>query len=61
MALAEVGQYVEAANWQRDAITAARQAGRVDLLQQMASKLSLYEHGKPCRMPWGDEIAVLTL
>lgn len=61
MALAELGQYAEAAKWQRDAITAARQAGRVDLLQHMANKLSLYEHGKPCRMPWGDEIAVLTL
>jgi len=61
MALAELGQYAEAAKWQRDSIAAARQAGRVDLLQDMANKLSLYEHGKPCRMPWGGEIALLTL
>jgi tetratricopeptide (TPR) repeat protein len=61
MALAETGQYVEAAKWQRKAITAVRQAGRVDLLPYLASRLNLYEHGKPCRAPWGDEIAVLTL
>ena len=61
MALAELGQYAEAAKWQRDSMAAARQAGRVDLLRDMANKLNLYEHGKPCRMPWGDEIALLTL
>jgi hypothetical protein len=61
MALAETGQYVEAAKLQRDAMGAVRQAGRVDLLQRMAKRLNLYEHGKPCRAPWGDEIAVLTL
>jgi tetratricopeptide (TPR) repeat protein len=61
MAFAEVGKYAEAAKWQRQAIAAIRQAGRADLLPRLAANLNLYERGKPCRMPWGNESAVLTL
>lgn len=55
MTLAELGQYEEAAAWQRGAMAAARQAGRADLAQRMAENLRLYEARKPCRTPWRDE------
>lgn len=55
MALAEVGQYAEAASWQRDVMSIAKQAGRDDLVQRMAENLRLYERGEPCRIPWRDD------
>jgi tetratricopeptide (TPR) repeat protein len=55
MAHAEVGEYDEAARWQRDAITVAARAGRGDLAMKMAETLALYEHHKPCRTPWRDD------
>lgn len=55
MALAEVGQYADAAMWQRDAIAAARRAGNETLAQRMTGNLRLYEAGQPCRTPWRDE------
>jgi tetratricopeptide (TPR) repeat protein len=61
MAFAEVGKYAEAVKWERKAMSAVQQAGRSDLLPYLAYRLSLYERGQPCRAPWGDEIAVLTL
>jgi tetratricopeptide (TPR) repeat protein len=61
MAFAEVGQYGEAARWQREAIEAARHAARFDVLPRLTTNLTLYERGRPCRAPWGDEIAVATL
>jgi tetratricopeptide (TPR) repeat protein len=51
MTLAELGRYDEAAKWQREAIAAAEQAGRVDLGRLMTANLGLYEHGRPCRTP----------
>jgi tetratricopeptide (TPR) repeat protein len=51
MTLAELGRYDEAAKWQREAIAAAGQGGRVDLARLMTANLGLYEHGKPCRTP----------
>ena len=51
MTLAELGRYDEAVKWQRDAIAAAEQAGRVDLARLMTDNLALYEHGRPCRRP----------
>ncbi|MBI3265056.1 MAG: tetratricopeptide repeat protein, partial [Acidobacteria bacterium] len=51
MTLAELGQYDEAARWQREAIAAAEQAGRVDLARLMADNLALYEQRRPCRTP----------
>jgi tetratricopeptide (TPR) repeat protein len=55
MAFAELGQYEEAANWQREAMGAAQQAGRADLVPRMAENLRLYEQSKPCRSPWHDD------
>ena len=55
MALAETGEYREAARIQRELIAAARRAGQADLAARMQENLSLYEHGQPCRTPWRDE------
>jgi tetratricopeptide (TPR) repeat protein len=51
MTLAELGRYDEAVRWQREAIAAAKQAGRVDLARLMADNLALYERRRPCRTP----------
>jgi tetratricopeptide (TPR) repeat protein len=55
MTAAELGQYGEAVTWQRQAMTAAEQAGRPDRARRMAATLSLYERHQPCRTPWRDE------
>ena len=52
MTLAEVGQYDEAAAFQRDVIAAAERSGRGDLALRMADNLRLYERRQPCRTPW---------
>jgi tetratricopeptide (TPR) repeat protein len=52
MALAEVGRYREAAEWQRSAMAAARQAGQPGVAKQMADVLRNYESGRPVRVPW---------
>ena len=52
MALAEVGEYGEAAAWQRDAVAAATQAGRDDVALRMLDNLVLYERGEASRTPW---------
>jgi hypothetical protein len=54
MALAEVGQYDEAARWQRQAMAGAERAGRVDEARRMADSLQLYQRHLPCRTPWRD-------
>jgi tetratricopeptide (TPR) repeat protein len=51
MTLAELGQFDEAARWQREAISSARQSGRADLVRLMANNLALYEQRRPCRRP----------
>lgn len=61
MALAEAGRYGDALRWQREAMAVATSTGSRDLLPRMAENLTLYEHGKPCRTPWGDEMAFVTL
>jgi hypothetical protein len=61
MALAEAGRYGEAIKWQREAMTVAKSDGALDLLPRMAENLTLYENAKPCRTPWGDEMAFVTL
>ena len=53
MALAEVGRYDEAANWQRQAMSAAEQNGRADVARVMANALALYEQGRPVRGLFG--------
>jgi len=55
MALAEVGQYEEAAKIQRGVLDAAKRAGLQAETRQMAANLRLYEQQMPCRTPWGDE------
>ena len=55
MALAEVGRFEEAVQWQRDAITAAAQSGRRDLSERLAENLSRYEKRLPCRTPWPED------
>jgi tetratricopeptide (TPR) repeat protein len=55
MTLAELGEYDEAANWQREAIAAANQAGRRDLGPRLQENLTLYESRQPCRTPWHDD------
>jgi tetratricopeptide (TPR) repeat protein len=55
MALAEVGQYSEAANIQRGVLDAARRAAMHTEAREMAANLRLYERGQPCRRPWADD------
>ena len=55
MALAEVGQFAGAVEWQRLAIDVARDAGRSDLAQLMSANLASYQRGEPCRRPWRDD------
>jgi tetratricopeptide (TPR) repeat protein len=55
MTLAELGEYEEAANWQREAMAAARQSGRDDLVSRLKDNLTLYENRQPCRTPWPDD------
>ena len=55
MALAETGQYGEAARIQRELVTAARDAGRSDLLGPLQENLRLYENRKASRTPWRDQ------
>lgn len=52
MIFAELGQYSEAATWQREAVSAATRAGRGDLANGMTENLRLYERQMPCRTPW---------
>jgi tetratricopeptide (TPR) repeat protein len=52
MASAEVGQYNEAVQWQREAIASAERTGRRDAIQRLADNLARYQAGRPCRMPW---------
>lgn len=55
MALAEVGQFVEAAEWQRLAMSVAMDAGQPDAVRRMAVNLALYQRREPCRTPWRDD------
>jgi hypothetical protein len=50
-----VGQFDEAARWQRDAIDAATRGGRADLAKRLDGNLRLYEQHRPCRTPWADD------
>ncbi len=49
LALAELGRCTEAANWQQNALAAARQAARQDLVDDLQKSLDLYASGPPCR------------
>jgi hypothetical protein len=56
MTQAELGQYGEAVMWQRDALEAARQLSRPDLVR-LTETLTQYEHRRPCRTLALDEEA----
>lgn len=58
MALAEVGQFDEAVEWQRDAIAAAAQSNRRGLSSRLEENLRRYMQRLPCRIPWPDDDAV---
>jgi tetratricopeptide (TPR) repeat protein len=55
MALAEVGRFAEAAEWQRLAMSVAMDAGHPGAAQQMAANLARYQRREPCRIPWRDD------
>ena len=55
MALAELGRYTEAMEWQRRAMAGAAAAGRADVAQRMAANLALYRSSTPSRTPWRDD------
>jgi tetratricopeptide (TPR) repeat protein len=54
MALAEVGRFKEAVEVQRQALTAVSNSGTA-AQERITNNLRLYERGKPCRIPFGDE------
>ena len=57
MAHAELGQFAEAVQWQRLAMSVATDAGQVEAVRRMSANLSLYLRGAPCRTPWhADEL-----
>ena len=55
MALAELGRFGEAVEWQRAAMAGAAAAGQAGASQRMAVNLALYRLGRPCRTPWRDD------
>lgn len=52
MALAEAGRFEEAVAWQRGVITAAKEAGRHELVPHLSGTLDSYKVGWPSRTPW---------
>jgi hypothetical protein len=52
MAFAELGQFEEAAAWQKHLIAEIAQGGRVELAPHISANLRLYERHQPCRTPW---------
>lgn len=55
MALAELGRFAEAAQWQRLAMSVAMDAGHPEAAQRMAANLALYQRHAPCRTPWRND------
>jgi len=55
MALAELGQYKQAVDVQRDVMTAAERAGLREVVQHMTENLRLYERAQPCRTPFATD------
>jgi tetratricopeptide (TPR) repeat protein len=52
MALAEIGRFDSAIEWQRLAMSVAADAGHPEGAQRMAANLALYQRHEPCRAPW---------
>ena len=55
MALAELGEYEQAAAVQRDVIAAAEHAGLRNVVRHLTDNLKLYERRRPCRTPFTDD------
>ncbi len=55
MTQAELGQFGEAVTWQREALAAAEQLGRPELVGRLTAALNRYEQRQPCRTPWSDD------
>jgi tetratricopeptide (TPR) repeat protein len=55
MALAELGQYQQAAGIQRDLIAGGEKAGAHQIVRRLTENLRRYERGEPCRTPFSDE------
>ena len=51
MTLAELGQYEQAAAFQREVMAATQKGGHYDVLKQLARNLELYERREPSRTP----------
>ncbi len=55
MALAETGDFAQAAQLQANALAAVRSSSRPELVEPVERNLALYRAGKPCREPWRGE------
>ena len=55
MALAELGRFAEAIEWQRLAMGVAADAALTAVVRGMAANLALYQRNEPCRTPWRDD------
>ena len=55
MALAELGRFAEAVEWQGRAMQVAAGAARGDVARGMSANLALYQRNEPCRTPWRDD------
>jgi tetratricopeptide (TPR) repeat protein len=55
MAMAELGEYDQAAAIQRGVIAAAERAGLREAVRHMVDNLNLYERRQPCRTPFTDD------
>lgn len=55
MALAELGRFAEAVEWQRFAMGIAADAALPSVARGMASNLTRYLQNEPCRTPWRDD------
>ena len=55
MAHAELGQFAEALQWQRLAMSVAAEAGQSAAVRRMSANLAGYLREEPCRTPWQDD------
>jgi tetratricopeptide (TPR) repeat protein len=55
MVFAELGQWAQAIDWQRQTIDGARQAKQAALVTRLTANLKRYEAHQPCRVPWDDD------
>ena len=59
MALAELGRFDDAVQWQRQAIASAERSGRLAAAQRMGESLERFERRTPARVPWAPDAAFL--